>query len=198
MPEVQEIADYVGDSLSLCKLAINSKEDIIVFCGVRFMAETAKLLNPQKTVLLPNLSANCPMAGMVDRNDLRKLKRRYSDAKVVCYVNLNVEVKAESHICCTSSNAIDIVHSQSSDRIIFVPDRNLGSYVEKYISTKEIIKMEGYCPVHASVTLEDVYREKKERPNAKVLVHPECTSDVREAADFIGGTESIISIQCIR
>ncbi len=192
LPEVQEVADSVGDSLSLCRKAAKSQEDIIVFCGVRFMAETAKLLNPKKTVLLPSLNAKCPMADMIDRDTIRELKGRYRDAKVVCYVNSSVDVKAESHISCTSSNAVDIVNSQKVDRIIFTPDRNLASYVEEHVHTKEIIKTDGYCPVHASLTAEDIYKKKAKYPHAKVLVHPECTSSAREHANFVGGTEAII------
>lgn len=192
LPEVQDVADHVGDSLSLCKIAAESDKSVIVFCGVRFMAETAKLLNPQKTVLLPAQDANCPMADMVDVRALNEFKQEYSDATVVCYINSSIEVKTHSHICCTSSNAVHIVENQNSDRIVFVPDRNLADYVEEYVTTKEVIKMEGYCPVHESLTIEDISKGRARYVDAQVLVHPECTAEVREMADFVGGTEKII------
>lgn len=192
LPEVQAVADYVGDSLSLCKMAVDSDKSVIVFCGVRFMAETAKLLNPQKTVLLPAQDANCPMADMVDAQTLKSFTEEHSDAMVVCYINSSIEVKAESHICCTSSNAVHIVGSQNSDKIVFVPDRNLAEYVEEHVTTKKLIKMEGYCPVHESLTIEDISMKRARHSGAQVLVHPECTSEVRGVADFVGGTENII------
>lgn len=190
--EIQEIADIVGDSFALSKEAKNSNCEVIVFCGVKFMAETAKILSPQKTVLLPNIDAGCPMADMVNENDILNLRNKYPDAAVVCYVNSTAEVKAVSDVCCTSSNAVNIVKSIPNKRIIFVPDENLGNYVSKFVPEKEMIIFNGYCIVHKAIKPSDVIKAKEKKPNAKILMHPECTASCLELADFIGSTAQII------
>lgn len=192
LPEVQDIADVLGDSYALSKHAANTEHDVIVFCGVHFMAESAKILSPQKTVLLPVKEAGCPMADMVDAKGLRELKKKHPDAAVVCYVNSTAEVKAESDVCCTSSNAFKIVKSLAAKKIIFVPDQNLGSYIEKLLPQKEIILWEGFCPTHHRVSIEDVELAKKKHPNAKILMHPECSPQIQKIADFLGSTSQII------
>ncbi len=192
LPEIQDIADIVGDSLELSQRACDVKADVIVTCGVRFMAETAKILNPQKTVLLPVMEAGCPMADMVTPDDIRSLRREHPDAAVVTYVNSSAEVKAECDICCTSSNAVKVVESLSEKEIIFVPDQNLGNYVSRFISNKKFIFHNGYCPVHHCVTVEDVLRARAAHPEVPVLVHPECPPSVVDHADFAGSTAGII------
>lgn len=191
--EVQDIADFVGDSLELSKKATNTDADLIVFCGVHFMAESAKLLSPHKKVLLPVKDAGCPMADMVDGDSLRAFKEKHRDAKVVCYVNSSAEVKAESDICCTSSNAIKVVEGLDCNKVIFAPDRNLGSYVAKHLPEKEIIVWDGFCITHQRVTAEEVVKVKDAKPGVKVLVHPECNPKVVELGDFIGSTSEIIN-----
>jgi quinolinate synthase len=192
MPEVQDIADHVGDSFALSKLAAVLPEPLIVFCGVSFMAETAKTLSPQKTVLLPVSHAGCPMADMVAESDVLTLKEQNPGAAVVSYVNSSTEVKALSDICCTSSNAVKVVRSLHHDKIIFVPDENLGSYVAAQIPEKEFILIKGYCPVHEEVMAIDVELAKKQNPGALFVVHPECRPEVRERADYIGSTGQMI------
>ncbi len=190
--EIQKIADIVGDSFQLSKFCAANDYKTIIFCGVMFMAESAKILSPKKKVILPEIEAGCPMADMVNATGLRNLKDRHPDAAVVCYINSTAAVKAESDICCTSSNAVDIVKSLDNDKIIFVPDRNLGAYVASKIPEKEFILWEGFCPVHERLSTESVLQMKKEHPNALVAAHPECTSDVLAHADFIGSTKGII------
>ena len=190
--DVQDIADVVGDSYALAKKAAMTDCSIIVFCGVHFMAESAKILNPEKTVLLPVLDAGCPMADMVDAEGLRKLKAKHPDAKVVTYINSSAEVKAESDVICTSSNAVKIVASLDAKKIIFAPDKNLGNYIAKLIPDKEFILWNGFCLTHARVKPEDVDKVRESHPSAKVLVHPECTIEVQDKADFVGSTAEII------
>jgi quinolinate synthase len=190
--EVQDIADFVGDSFDLSRKAANTQADVIVFCGVYFMAESAKILNPEKLVLLPVLEAGCPMADMVTPEDVLKLREQYPDAAVVCYVNSSAAVKAESDICCTSSNAARVVRSLPERRVIFVPDRNLGHFVSLYVPEKEIIPFAGFCPTHERVGVEDVQKAREAMPGAPVLVHPECPPAVVEAADFAGSTAQIL------
>ncbi len=191
--EVQEIADIVGDSLKLSQEAAKTDKDIIVFCGVRFMAETAKMLSPNKKVILANKDAGCPMADMVNVDKLKDMKKKHPMAKVVCYVNSSAEVKKESHICCTSSNAVRVVQNLDSKQILFIPDKNLGNFVQKNIKDKEFFLMEGYCPIHENVvTVADMKIARNKYPKAKILVHPECKSEVVELADFVGSTEKII------
>ena len=191
--DIQRVADYVGDSFELAKKASGVKNKVIVFCGVHFMAESAKILNPSKTVLLPVLDAGCPMADMVSAEDVVDLKKRYPLAAVVCYVNTSAAVKAECDVCCTSSNAVKIVRALPNKQIIFVPDENLGSFVAQQIKDKEIILFSGYCIVHKRVQPSDLILAKNAHPNAKILVHPECTDEVVKLADFAGSTAQILS-----
>ncbi len=190
--EVQDIADFVGDSFELSRKAREVQGDVIVFCGVYFMAESAKILNPEKTVLLPVLSAGCPMADMVTPEDVLKLREQYPEAAVVCYVNSSAAVKAVSDICCTSSNAVRICESLPNWQIIFVPDRNLGHFVSRHVRDKEIIPFAGFCPTHERVGVADVAAARAAVPGALVLVHPECPPAVVDAADYAGSTAQIL------
>ncbi len=190
--EVQEIADIVGDSFALSKLAATTQHKVIVFCGVHFMAESAKILSPQKTVLLPALDAGCPMAEMVTAEGLREMKSKYPEAAVVCYVNTSAEVKAEADICCTSSNAVKVVRSLKNKQVIFAPDKNLGSYIAKKVPEKEMILWKGFCITHRRVRVDEVKKIKELYPNAKLLVHPECEPEVQDLADFLGSTSEIM------
>jgi quinolinate synthase len=190
--EVQDIADITGDSLGLSKAAIKIDADIIVFCGVHFMAETAYILNPNKTVLLPVKEAGCPMADMITPQALKKKKEQYPDAPVVCYVNTSANIKAESDICCTSRNAVEVVRSLKEKRIIFVPDKNLGAYVQSKLPDKEIILWEGFCPTHIGVLPDQISTAKKIHPHAEFIAHPECNPDVLELADHITSTGGMI------
>ena len=192
LDEVQRVADYVGDSLYLSKVAANSKQDVIVFCGVRFMAETAKILSPTKTVLLPEKDAGCPLAEMITAEGLRALKSKHPGVPVVCYINSSAEVKAESDICCTSANAVKIVASLPDHKVIFVPDENLGDYVAKQVPDKELILWKGHCVTHAKVKAEDVKQVRELYKAAKILIHPECNPAVVRLADFVGSTSEII------
>ncbi|MBR3576331.1 MAG: quinolinate synthase NadA [Clostridia bacterium] len=189
--EIQAIADFVGDSLDLSRKAAACDADIIIFCGVHFMAGSAKILSPDKTVMIPEKSAGCPMADMVTAEDIKALRKEHPDAAVVAYVNSSVEVKAECDICCTSSNAIKIVNSLPNDEIVFVPDKNLGSYVAQF-TDKKVFLFSGYCPVHDRITLEDVEKARAAYPGVEILVHPECPAEVVAAADFAGSTAQII------
>ncbi len=188
---VQDIADLVGDSLELSRYAAKAKAKVIVLAGVRFMAESASILAPDKTVLLPDIFAGCPLAESLDAEELRQEKENYPDAAVVCYVNSSAEVKAESDICCTSSNAVKVMQSLPHRRILFVPDRNLASYVARF-TDKEIIPWPGFCVTHYRVTLEKLEEARATYPQAKILVHPECRPEVTEAADFVGSTSAIL------
>lgn len=190
--EVQEIADMVGDSFALAKFCAQSEKSVIVFCGVHFMAESAHILSPDKTVLLPVLDAGCPMAEMAEAEGIKALKAEHPNAAVVSYINTTAEVKAESDVIVTSSNAVKIVKSLKEDEIIFVPDQNLGSYVAKQVPEKRIILWQGFCMTHHRISAEDVDRARKSLPGAPVLVHPECKPEVTEKADFIGSTKAII------
>ena len=191
-PEIQDIADFVGDSLELSRKARDTKEGVIVFCGVTFMAETAKILSPEKTVLLPEPEAGCPMADMVTSEDVENLRRQHPGAAVVCYVNSSAQVKAASDICCTSSNAVRVVGSLQNEEIIFVPDRNLGHYVSRFFPAKKFILFDGFCPTHNKISAADVQKVRIARPEVPILVHPECTAEVLDLADFIGSTSQII------
>jgi len=191
-PEVQDIADFVGDSLDLSRKAKDTEADVIVFCGVKFMAETAKIVNPHKTVLLPAPGAGCPMADMVTALDVENLRKAHPAAAVVCYVNSSAEVKAVSDICCTSSNAVRIVESLKEDDIIFVPDRNLGHYVSRFFPAKRFILFDGFCPTHNKISSADVKKVRDLRPETSILVHPECKPEVLDLSDFIGSTAQII------
>jgi len=195
LPEVQDIADSVGDSLELARAAASLECPVIVFCGVDFMAETAAILSPEKTVLLPAQDACCPMAEMVTAGELAVLKERYPNAAVVAYVNTTAEVKAESDICCTSANAVKVVRSLHQKQVIFVPDRNLAAYVARF-TDKEILAWDGYCLVHDRFSAADVSREKALHPRAELLVHPECRPEVIDLADHVFSTSGIIRHVC--
>ncbi|MBN1522558.1 MAG: quinolinate synthase NadA [Candidatus Aureabacteria bacterium] len=187
LPEVQDIADFLGDSLDLSRKAAEAEEDVIVFCGVHFMAETAAILSPSKTVLIPDPSAGCPMADMLDVPRLRELKKKHPEAVVVTYVNSTADVKAESDICCTSANAEKIVRNLDVKEIIFGPDKYLGGYVARQTG-KNLILWQGYCIVHMRILPEDIKKMKNKHPNAEVLVHPECTAEVVNLADNVLST----------
>lgn len=189
--EIQDTADFVGDSLELSQKAAKTQADVIVFCGVHFMAENAKLLSPLKTVLMPDPEAGCPMADMALPADLAQLKLQHPKARVVTYVNSSARVKALSDVCCTSANAVKIVEAQDSDEVIFVPDKSLGDWVARH-TDKGIILWDGFCPTHHRLLASDVRRAKELHPEAKVAVHPECTHDVRELADAVLSTSGIL------
>jgi quinolinate synthase len=193
--DVQDIADLTGDSLELSRAAAAMDGDVIVFCGVDFMAETAAIISPEKTVLLPANDACCPMADMITADELKLVKSRHPDAAVVCYVNTTAEVKAESDICCTSSNAVKVVNSLKENKIIFVPDRNLGLYTQRF-TKKEILPWEGFCSVHDQITPEDVRKAHDLHPGAIILVHPECRPEVIDLADHVASTSGIIRQVC--
>ncbi|RMH03074.1 MAG: quinolinate synthase NadA [Aquificota bacterium] len=192
-PEVQDIADFVGDSLELSRRASQTDADIIVFCGVRFMCETAKIVNPNKKVLHPNPESGCPMADMISAKDVLRLKEKHPDAEVVAYVNTNAEVKAVSDVCVTSANAIKVVQKLESKKVIFVPDQALGNWVKRHVPDKEFVIWQGFCPPHFEFTAREVKRLKELYPDAKVAVHPECHPDVIELADFVGSTSQIVN-----
>lgn len=189
--EIQEIADFRGDSFLLAQKAASTDADVIVFCGVHFMGESAKILAPNKTVIIPDERAGCPMADMVNVEGLRALKRQHPNAKVVAYINTSAEVKSETDICCTSANAIQVINSVDSDEIIWVPDKNLGHYVQQF-TDKKLIIWEGYCNTHDMLTVRDVEEMKAKYPNAEFVVHPECRPEVVELGDFVGSTTAII------
>ena len=191
--EVQEIADYVGDSFYLAKIAKQTDADITVFCGVQFMGESAKILNPDKKVLMPNLTADCPMAHMVADNIIEEMRAKYDDLAVVCYINSTAELKCKSDVCVTSSNAVKIVKALPNRNIFFIPDRNLGSFVAKQVPEKNIILNDGCCPIHARITASQIKTEKDKHPNAYVLSHPECEAEVLALSDYIGSTADIIA-----
>lgn len=192
MDEVQELADVVGDSFMLSRYCASTDADVVVFCGVHFMAESAKILSPEKTVLLPESDAGCPMANMVTVEALNEEKKKHPNATVVCYINTSAAVKAECDICCTSSNAVRVVKSIPNDEILFVPDKNLGSFVAKQVPDKKIHLWNGYCITHHKVSINDVEKAKSVHPDALVLAHPECRREVLEMADFVGSTAQII------
>jgi len=190
--EIQDIADFVGDSLQLAKKATEIDEDLLVFCGVRFMAESAKLLNPHKKVILPRLDAGCPMADMVTPEGIEAYKNAHPGTCVVTYVNSSAAVKSVSHICCTSSNAVEIVKGIASEEILFAPDRNLGGFVQEQVTEKRISRWDGFCPVHDRVTGMETRRMKEKFPGVELLVHPECRSEVFHQAGYVGSTSQIL------
>jgi quinolinate synthase len=191
-PEIQDLADFTGDSLGLSIEAAKTDAKVIVFCGVQFMAETAAVLSPEKTVLLPDKLAGCPLADMITADQLRKLKQQHPDATVVCYVNSSAEVKAESDYCCTSSNAVEVVESLPADReIIFVPDQHLGRFVIEKTS-RELVLWPGYCHVHVVITEADIRNAKANHPDAIVMAHPECTEPVKALADEVLSTGQML------
>lgn len=190
--DVQDIADFVGDSLGLSQKASKTDADVIIFCGVHFMAETAAIICPDKIVVIPDPHAGCPMAAMVTARELREKKKQHPDATIVCYVNSTAEVKAESDICCTSANATKVVASIPEEKeILFIPDKSLGDYVARQLG-REMILWEGFCPTHHRILSDHIRRLKEEHPDAKVVVHPECTGDVISLADHVASTTGIV------
>ena len=190
--EIDEVADFVGDSLYLSQKARETDAEIIVFAGVYFMAQTAKIISPEKKVLLPSLNAGCLMADMINLHQMVDFKRQYPNIPVVCYINSTAEVKSECDICCTSSNALQIVESLNAPKVLFVPDANLGKYVESKLNDVEVITYRGCCPVHDNVTIENIIDARKKYPNAKILIHPECKPAVSKLGDYVGSTSGII------
>lgn len=189
--EIDEVADYVGDSLGLSKLASKTNADIIIFAGVYFMAETAKILSPDKKVLIPNVKSGCDMADMINLRLVREFKAKNPDCPLVCYVNSTAEVKAECDVCCTSANAVEVVKSLEAKTVLFAPDCYLGSWVQKNLPNKEIISYPGYCPTHRMISSDDIKRMKEKYKDAVVLIHPECRSEAVELGDFTGSTTQI-------
>jgi quinolinate synthase len=192
-PEVQDIGDYVGDSFGLAVKASQTKSKRIVFCGVDFMAESAKILNPEKIVLHPDPEAECPMAQMVEVESLKWVKEEHPDAIIVSYVNTTAEIKALSDVCCTSSNAVNIIKKLDEKNIIFIPDNNLGLYVKRFIKDKNIILWPGICPTHHKIKKEHILELKKLHPNSEVIVHPECNPDVIDISDYVFSTQGMIN-----
>jgi len=191
-PEVQDIADFVGDSLELARKASQTDADIIVFCGVRFMCETAKIVNPTKKVLHPNPESGCPMADMITAEQVRKLREEHPDAEFVAYINTTADVKAEVDICVTSANAPKIIKKLEAKKIVFLPDQALGQWVAKQVPEKEFVIWKGFCPPHFEFTYRELLKLKEQYPDAKVAVHPECHPKVIDLADFVGSTSQII------
>lgn len=191
-PEVQEIADYIGDSFYLSKIAVGLEAKTIVFAGVLFMGESAKILNPGKTVLLPDFMADCAMAHMADKETIEKMREKYDDLAVVCYINSTAELKQYSDVCVTSANAVKIVKALPNKNIFFIPDRNLARHVANHVPEKNFVFNEGYCPVHEQILLEEVKAAKEEHPNALILTHPECKKELVDMSDYIGSTSGII------
>ena len=189
---VQELADFVGDSYYLSEIARDCKEEVIMFCGVRFMAESAKILSPHKTVLMPCPSAGCSMADMASGKALVELKEKHPEAYVVCYINSTYNVKAHCDVAVTSSSALKILKNVPNKQIMFLPDRNLGGYISEFFPEKEFILWDGFCRCHNKISREDILKEKEKHKDAKVLVHPECTKEIRDMADYIGSTSGII------
>lgn len=191
-PEVQEIADYIGDSFYLSKVAVGLKEQTIVFCGVSFMGESAKVLNPEKTVLMPDAEADCPMAHMADPKVIRDMREKYEDLAVVCYINSTAELKECSDVCVTSANAVQIVKALPNKNIFFIPDKNLAHYIAELVPEKHFVFNDGYCPTHEKMAVAEIEKAKAEHPQAQVLSHPECPKSVLEISDYIGSTSGII------
>lgn len=191
--DILEIADYVGDSFGLAQQAAKSPEKTVMMCGVRFMAETVKILCPEKRVLLPEPEAGCPMAEQLDKEMLLQLKEKYPDHAVAAYINTTAELKTLCDVCVTSSSAAKIIGKMPEDKILFIPDRNLGSYIAARCPEKTIVTVHGCCPTHARFTEKDVEKSKSAHPNALLLVHPECSAEVVAKADFVGSTTEIMS-----
>lgn len=191
--EIDEVADFVGDSLYLSQMAQKTNADIIVFAGVYFMAQTAKIISPNKKVLLPNVKAGCLMADMINHEQIVDFKKMHEGIPVVCYINSTAEVKAECDICCTSSNALEIVRSLNSKKVLFVPDANLGKWVESQLDNVEVIAYDGNCPVHNNIAIDEIEKARKDYPHAKILIHPECQPKVSHLGDYVGSTSGIIN-----
>lgn len=190
--EIDEVSDYVGDSLYLSKMAAKTDADIIVFAGVYFMAQSAKLLSPNKKVLLPNMDSGCIMADMIDVENLKIFKDKHPNIPVVCYINSTAEVKAHCDICCTSSNAIEIVKNLNVEKVLFVPDTYLGTYVQSKLKNIEVITFNGFCPTHLRIRIEDINAARINYPDALILAHPECHQEIVKLADFTGSTKEIM------
>lgn len=190
--EVQEIADYVGDSFYLSKVASKLTNKVLVFCGVSFMGESGKLLNPDKAVLMPDASADCPMAHMVTKAEIDDVRARYEDLAVVCYINSTAEIKSWSDVCVTSANAVQIMKKLPNQNILFIPDKNLGRYVAEQVPEKNVMLVKGYCPVHEEMKVKEIQELKQLHPLAEVLAHPECNASVLSIADYIGSTTGIL------
>ena len=190
--EVQEIADYVGDSFYLSKVESKLTNKVLVFCGVSFMGESGKLLNPDKAVLMPDASADCPMAHMVTKAEIDDVRARYEDLAVVCYINSTAEIKSWSDVCVTSANAVQIVKKLPNQNILFIPDKNLGRYVAEQVPEKNVMLVKGYCPVHEEMKVKEIQELKQLHPLAEVLAHPECNASVLSIADYIGSTTGIL------
>lgn len=193
IPEVQDIADFLGDSLDLAMKATKTDAKNIIFCGVDFMAQSAKILNADKNVIIPDIEAECPMANMVDQNDLKKLKNEHPDAEVVAYINTTAETKTLSDICCTSANGEKVVKSLFSKKVIFIPDRNLGLYVQRFVKDKEMILWPGICPTHHKIRKEELLKLKEKHRNAEILVHPECRPEVIDISDQAFSTTGMVN-----
>lgn len=194
LPEIQDIADFVGDSLALAQVGKESEAEVLVVCGVRFMAESGKILSPNKKVLIPSMEAGCPMADMVEHEALRQFKQDNPNKYIVSYVNTSAAVKSLTDVCVTSSNALSIVGQLEDKDIIFLPDRNLGAYINKSITNNKMDLWQGYCPIHNQIDIEELRETIKAHPNAPVLAHPECQESVLELADFIGSTSGILRV----
>lgn len=192
-PEVQEVADYIGDSFYLSKLAQGLDCPVIVYCGVNFMGESGKLLSPNKRVLMPDMHADCPMAHMVTKEEIERYRKEYEDLAVVCYINSTAQIKSWSDVCVTSANAIKVVKNLPNHNILFIPDRNLGTYVAQQVPEKNVMVVSGCCPIHNEISADEIRQLKQAHPNAEVLVHPECNAQVRDLADFLGSTSGIIN-----
>lgn len=192
-PEIQAIADYIGDSYYLSKIAVDLKEQVIVFCGVSFMGESAKLLNPEKTILMPDMDADCEMAHMACEASIRKMREQYADLAVVCYVNSTVKLKALSDVCVTSANAVKIVKALPNKNIYFIPDRNLAHFVASQVPDKNFIFNDGYCPIHEKICINEIIEVQQQYPDALVLAHPECPKALLDLADYVGSTSGILA-----
>ncbi len=193
LPEIQDIADFLGDSLDLAMKATKTDTKNIIFCGVDFMAQSAKILNPDKNVIHPDLEAGCPMANLVNPNKLSMLKNDNPDAEVVSYINTTAETKTLSDICCTSANGRKVVESISSKKVIFVPDKNLGAYIQRFVKDKELIIWPGFCPTHHRIRKEEILSIKKKHPDAEILVHPECRPEVIDISDYALSTNGMVN-----
>lgn len=191
-PEVQEIADYIGDSFYLSKIAATLSNPVIVYCGVSFMGESGCLLNPDKKVLMPDMTADCPMAHMVLKREVDAAREKYEDLAVVCYINSTAEIKSWSDVSVTSANAVKIVKNLPNKNILFIPDKNLGRFVAEQVPDKNVMLVNGYCPIHETISAKEIRELKAEHPNAEILVHPECNGEVTAMADYIGSTSGII------
>lgn len=191
-PEIQQIADYIGDSYYLSKVAVNLSEQTIVFCGVSFMGESAKILNAEKTVLMPDITADCPMAHMASKEIIQHMRDTYDDLAVVCYINSTAELKQYSDVCVTSANAVNIVKALPNKNIFFIPDKNLAHYVASQVPEKNFIYNDGFCPVHEKINVLEIKEAKKKHPDALVLSHPECPGSVLDQSDYVGSTSGIL------